>query len=256
MKNRWVPIDPRVGHSPMTRDSLARTLRTNEHAVRSFGDRVVPTAFDAHDELLTAFPRHSSSRWVTAESIFERNRGACVLLRLPLFWQSEIPLHDACARTGTFLFVNDRRNMPLAAAALTSSSVKVVVTDAKDANDLATFLLVEGHDFPKEWLVVQRADEWVRLSAALTGASCEVTQEVHVMPSVPILFQCRQLAVSPFSFHVSEGFHFECGERSYISGHTDDPLPLVRFELPFTSRILGTCGCGAETIELSPQAHQ
>lgn len=243
-RKRWSEAGIELPDEPLSRENLSRLLMKAASRVEKSAGRLVPTSFDPADPSLTALPRSGVWRWRSLEDALTPYRGGGVMMRLPLFWQLEMPLFDACETSGTFVFVNDRGNMPIGAAALSSASMSVVVTDAKDANDFANFLMLGGHPFPKLWFVIQVSGQLESLSPAITGSESAVVQEVHAVPGVPILYQCAASGGHEHVFHPSEEFAWEEGSSTLITGITDDPLPLVRFDTGLTTEEKGLCECG------------
>lgn len=245
-RERWRAAGVALHDVPMTAKMLADGVR--RASAQTARGRLIPTSFDPETEDLTVFPRHRAWRWQSAEDLFAAYRDGGVMMRLPLFWQLEMPLFDACRRAGTFVFVNDKGNAPLGAAALSHASMRVVAADAADANEFATHLLMNGRDFPAAWLIIQDPERMQPLSPALTGSGSVLRQEIHLMPGFPVLWQCARLANTNDLFHENDHVLLEQGQQTFVSGEKDDPLPLVRYAVPLQTSDAGVCECGKKTV--------
>lgn len=242
-KTRWADAGSALSEGLMDADSLARALQ----AARFEGTfRYVPTHF-TWTESLGAYPRSREWRWRSAEEVLRAESGQGVILRLPLFWQTEIPLFRACRAAGSFLFVNDRANMPLGASAVARSSMATVATDAEDAEDFALYIRERSLSAPKRWLVVQHGS-LRRLPRTLDAGL--VFQEYHVLPGVPVLAQCEYLASREGLFHSLQEYVWEYGPDSRVTGDFNDPLPLFRFRINLQSESVGSCPCGRNIVSV------
>jgi hypothetical protein len=242
-KTRWADAGSALPEGPMDSISLARALE----AARVEGlFRYVPTHF-TWTESLAAYPRSREWRWRSAEEVLRAESGQGVILRLPLFWQMEIPLFLACRAAGSFLFVNDRANMPLGASAVARSSMATVATDAEDAEDFALYMQERSLSAPKRWLVVQHGS-LRRLPRTLDAGL--VFQEYHVLPGVPVLAQCEHLANREGLFHPLEEYAWEYGPDSRVTGDFNDPLPLCRFRTNLQSEPAGSCLCRRNLVSV------
>jgi len=247
-RTRWKNAGVELADGPMTPKELAEYLRIASAYAQTTPGRFSPSSFSDDDPALTIFPRAESWKWHSAEETLSKHMGRGLMLRLPLFWQVEIPLFLACKEKGLFIFVNDQSNMALGASAISRASIGVVVTDAKDANEFATFLMIKGHSFPDTWLIVQKAGEMIPLAPALTGSASTLVQEVHVLPGVPILEQCVHIAGKEHVFHVSDDYVWGHGPRAHITSRADDPLPLIQYETDLATEEAGICSCGKKII--------
>ncbi len=245
---KWARAGVEIEERQMTPETLAISLKKVLTHTQSLRGRYVPSSFSPSDSSLTIFPRAESWRWDSIERTLADHEGRGLMVRLPLFWQVEIPLFSACNKQGLFIFVNDKGNMPLGAMAILRSSVAVVVTDAADANEFATFLMVNGLSFPDTWHIVQKSDSMVPLVPALTNSARTLVQEIHLIPGVPVLEQCAHIAGKEFSFHVGAGYTWEHGTNALVTGHIDDPLPLIRYETSLTTDEVGLCVCGKTIV--------
>lgn len=246
---KWAHAGVEIEEERMTPETLAISLRKASTYVRSLPGHYAPSSFLPSDSL-TLFPRAESWRWDSIERTLTNHEGRGLMVRLPLFWQVEIPLFSACKKKGLFIFVNDKGNMPLGSMAITRSSIAVVVTDAADANEFATFLILNGLSLPDTWHIVQKSDSIVPLVPALTNSTSALIQEVHVLPGVPVLEQCVHIAGKEFSFHIGDGYIWEHGQSALVTGHTDDPLPLIRYETGLASDEAGSCACGKAIVRV------
>lgn len=246
---RW-GVPPPTG--PMKREGLLHLLAAIESRIPQMPCRVVPTSFDPDDSKMRAFPRSINWRWVSCERAlraFNVERG--VLMRLPLFWQMESPLHAACRAVGVPIFVNEPENMPVAAAVAAAGDIDAVVTDEEDARAFSKYLTEKNIQSPHIWLIVHPVDAPVwDIPAALREERIGITQEVHLFPGVPILEQCLLLwdKKSP-RFHLTDGYFLEMGEGgTLLSGAGEDPLPLIRYTLPGELYLHGHCPCGKVVV--------
>ncbi len=230
----------------MTPSELRDRLSVFETKLKEVSCRVVPTSFDPNDPDLRAFPRPLSWKWSSCEDALKRFAPRVVMMRLPLFWQVEPLLHEACRAVPAPIFVNDADNMPVGEAAIRLAYVDTVVTDTSDSFAFSSFLS-EKKTLPKSWIIIHRPDSTWDIPTPLRDArETRVAQEVHVFPGVPILHQCAELSEKKEpAFHASAEFQIEVEkDRIYISGSTSDPFPLSRLEIPLALRETGLCPCG------------
>ena len=108
-------------------------------------------------------------------------------MRLPLFWQLEVPLWYACRAVSAPIFLNDPENMPVGAAAIQRGGIDTIVTEQRDAEQFAAYLQAEHAALPQKWHIVHRAKDAWRVPAELLHH--HVTHEVHLFPGFPILAQ-------------------------------------------------------------------
>lgn len=204
--------------------------------------RLTPTTFEADDPALQAYPRPLEWYWATLEQSLMRLQSQGVLLRLPIFWQLEPLVHAACRACGIPLLINETANMPVGRIALRMTGIDTVLTEARDATAFAAHLRQHKEAVPRAWVVIHRADDEWQLPALPSSARLE--QEVHLMPGMPILRQCAELASRKASqFHLCEGYHIEDG---LISSEFDEPAPLKDIPLSFTPVHAGVCTCGEQ----------
>ena len=189
--------------------------------------RFVPTSFDGDDLELRAFAIPQSWRWTSCEDALLQHKARGVMMHLPLFWQLEPALYAACRAVHAPIFINDPRNLPVAAAALRSAGIDTVVSEVADATALSSYLHEKKSARPKLWFIVHRANnlEW-DLPGGLLGEGEAVVQEVQLFPGMPVLIQCTHLAAKK-----SPRFHRSKNDVS-------------AFKLPFTLREEGRCSCG------------
>ena len=249
-RSKWRAAGVELTAAPMTRASLTESLKKAANVVHDAHGRYVSTVFDQESDDVGVYPRAEQAAWDSAVDVLARYSGAGVMMRAPLFWQLEIPLFEACRKSGTFIFVNDRGNMPLGAAAIKRGSMQVVVTDADDANAFAQHLLLHGDPFPKSWLVIQKSGRLVPISSALTGSGSQVHEEIHAIPGLPIFVQCAGI-IGSGSYHTVPEFAYEFGHTTYVTGPERDPLPLVRFDAECTAKEVSVCACGKTTYMVS-----
>jgi hypothetical protein len=165
--------------------------------------RLVPSSFDPHDPSLSAERLPIDWRWQTVEGTLRALGAVGAMMRLPLFWQLEIPLFEACQRAGAFIFVADRANLPLSAEALEKAEIGCVVTDAQDALAFSTYLREKKREQPRGWFIIHAGMGGLSDLSPLGDAPG--AQEVHRSPGKLLLYQCDALRTlqRPY-FHVSE----------------------------------------------------
>ena len=144
--------------------------------------RYVPSSFDPNDADMRAITIAADWNWPTCAQALKKSGSVGVMMRLPLFWQLEVPLFHACKEAGAFLFVCEPQNMPFGAAALRDASIDTVVTDLNDALAFAQFLAARPQPLPPNWLIIRRADQQEALPVAF--ASVHVVEESHSSPGV------------------------------------------------------------------------
>ena len=236
----------------LTKKGLNALLDAIEPRIPEMHCRVIPSSFDADDSELRAFPSKSDWKWDSCQKALQNFQTRAVMMRLPLFWQMESPLHAACRSVGAPIFINEPENMPVGAAALSSAEVDTVVTEAGDGFSFSEYLSQKNLPLPRNWVIVHRSDAPWQIPAALRDApEIQVAQEVHAFPGLPILHQCQILARKKASvFHVSDAFALQHDDTgTSITSIGDVLLSLTRFELPFTLATIGTCVCGAKTVK-------
>ncbi|MSU74103.1 hypothetical protein EXS56_03105, partial [Candidatus Kaiserbacteria bacterium] len=136
----------------------SKQIQAIQETLKSLRCRIIPTSFEAEDPHLAGFPVHSLWRWNTCAQALSELKPHGVMMRLPLFWQLEVPLWYACRTAHTPIFLNDPENMPVGAAALQLGGMDTVVTEQCDASTFAEYLQKENEEFPKKWIVIHRAD--------------------------------------------------------------------------------------------------
>ncbi|MBI5457495.1 hypothetical protein HY971_02095 [Candidatus Kaiserbacteria bacterium] len=235
----------------MTHAELIRKIDEAQDRIRDMPCFVVPTSFDPDDPELRAFPRPLQWKWASVETTLRAFCSRGIVMRLPLFWQIEPALFAAGQAVGTPIFVNDQGNMPVGAAAIRTANMDTVVTDSQDAFKFSSYLLEAGAQFPDAWIIVHPVsrNEWT-IPAPLQNSTAHVAQEVHIFPGVPFLEQCEKLAAKKeLVFHLSEPYRLEMeGDATYLTSAADDPLPLLRYELPITLVRGEQCLCGKRMV--------
>lgn len=147
--------------------------------------RFFPSSFDPDDAHMTGNPLPLDWRWRSAEDALTSWGSRGVMMRLPLFWQLEVPLFHACQSAGAFLFANDVGNMPLGAAAVDIADVDTVVTELDDAAAFASYLTIKRMSLPKYWFIVRKSSHaGAPLPPELTGNGISVHEEVHSSPGI------------------------------------------------------------------------
>lgn len=234
-----------------TSQMFAEILEIVEPRLPGLPCRLFPSSFDPNDELLRAFPRSFAWHWTSCEQALKSFGAQVVLMHVPHFWQLGAPLNTVCRNIGAPIIISDPANLPVGAAAVVSAGVNAVVCSARGASEFASFLAERGIALPPLWFLVHEtaARAW-DVPEALTESV--VAQEVHLFPGVPILEQCTALVESKRSFfHFSDAYAWETrGNAACVTSiGSDDPLPLFRFTLPFSFRVLENCACGKQVIE-------
>jgi hypothetical protein len=165
--------------------------------------RLVPSSFDQNDPSLSAERLPINWRWQTVEDTLRTLGAVGVMMRLPLFWQLEIPLFEACQRAGAFIFVADRANLPLSAEALEKAEIGCVVTDAQDALVFSAYLREKKREQPRGWFIIHAGISGLSDLSPLGDAPG--AQEVHRSPGKLLLYQCDALrTLQRPHFHISE----------------------------------------------------
>lgn len=226
---------------------LSEALERIEAQIPNIPCRLFPTSFDADDAALRALPVRPDWKWESCEAALRSLAASGVMMRLPLFWQLEAPLHGACRSAHVPIFVNDPENMPLGSAALKDGGVDAVVTTERDAFAFSLHLDEKNVPYPS-WLIIHEPrTEW-RIPASLEASDAKVAREVHLFPGVPALTQCEALhAAKEARFHACEEFIWEFEDAPLLTSARESPFPLVRYAFPVSLRESGTCGCGKAT---------
>lgn len=234
----------------MDHAELLTTLKTLPESALKPGSRLVPTSFNPDDSELRGFPIALDWNWPSSEQ-FLRSCGAVgVMMRLPLFWQLEVPLRNACVSAGAFIFVNDRGNMPLGAEALRSAEISCVVTDAKDVFEFSNYLREKSRLQPSSWLIIHPGVLFDRTFSEIDGT--RHAHEVHLFPGVPVLEQCEALQSKPRpEFHFASDVSWNPHSNT-ITMTGEAVLRLKDYALPFSIKEVRQCSCGRPVISHSP----
>jgi len=249
--SKWgLSFNTSTENTTMTKSDLIKLISAAEGRIPDIRCGLVPTSFDPEDSALSGFPRSLSWRWNSCERALRIFSTTSVMARLPLFWQIESPLNAVCKSVGAILFMNEPENMPVGAAAIKSTEIHTVICEARNSFEFALYLS-EKNIKPAAWFLIHQSDslEWsVPLSI---DSSRFVAQEVHLFPGLPILEQCALLLDDrKAEFHLSDSYLWEIGkDKTYITSIGDDPLPLVRFEIPFSLISKSQCPCGKVIVE-------
>lgn len=145
--------------------------------------RFLPNSFDPDDPDMNGIPVPLDWRWNSVEHTFKTWGVRGVMMRLPLFWQLEVPLFHACQNAGAFLFANDIGNMPLGAVAMRIAEIDTVVTNLEDACTFVPYLLEHGAPLPRHWVIV-RNQENAHHPLPSAMAKLSVYEEVHSSPGI------------------------------------------------------------------------
>lgn len=224
---------------------LYRALDVARPTLNTAPCRLFPAAFDPADANLGAFPCALDWQWRSCEMALKHFNARGIVMRLPLFWQLETPLHAAGQAAGAPLFINDQGNMPVGAEAV-RAGLDTVVTDALDAKAFALYL-AERAVRVSSWILIHPlpAAAWVLPEELASDA--HVAQEVHLFPGVPLLVQCPYLVEKKVQqFHLVHPFTLEDGKRLINPG--DELLPPWRYALSLTLKAAEPCACGEETL--------
>ena len=233
----------------MTHAELIAEIDKFSHENKSPANRMVPTSFDPNDPTLRGFPISLDWKWTSCEQALRSQNSVGVMMRLPLFWQLEVPLYKACKSSGAFIFVSDRGNMTLAAEAIRIAHIDCVVTDIEDAVMFSNFLSKKSLMQPRSWIIVHPRTMPRTLPSHLSEAVG--AQEVHLFPSVPILEQCEILrSLRQPLFHIHSDFQWDA-ELHAITSRAKIPVTLDRYPLPFTITEVGPCECGRAIVACS-----
>lgn len=215
----------------MADTELRTRLDAIEPHIQEMDCFVVPSTFDPDDVELRAFPIPNSWKWSSCEEMLKAFKSRVVMMRLPLFWQLEPALYEACQAAHATIFINEPENMPMGAEAIRQGEVDTIVTTAADAAAFSAYLLEKKLHSSCNWIIVHRAEEAWNIPAILQIADTRVAQEVHLLPGAVALYQCPALAeAKTAAFHICE--------------YTN---PLVPLEIPFELTSREKCSCG-ETV--------
>lgn len=146
--------------------------------------RFSPSSFDPDDPGLTGIACPPGWQWESCEAALRDFGSKFLLSRLPLFWQIEAPLNDACRRAGVTVFHNEIDNMPVGAAAIRSAKIDTVLTTADDAHEFVAYLFEKGIPIPRNWFVIHEGLKR-DVPTKLRETSFTLAEEVHEYPGVP-----------------------------------------------------------------------
>ena len=146
--------------------------------------RFLPSSFDAQDPTLHGVEVPATWRWNSLEPQLKTWGSKGIMMRLPLFWQLETLIFEACHTAEASLFINDRANMPLGAAALKIAEIDTVVTDLADAEAFVAYLTEAKAPLPSFWFIVRTPEQATTpLSALLRPLT--TAEETHRSPGIP-----------------------------------------------------------------------
>lgn len=229
---------------------LLQPLGTLEKNIRMLNCRVVPSSFDPYETALRAFPRAAAWRWKSLAAAFEKSDSRTIMLNTPLFWQIESYVHTA--REGlAALFVNEPFNIPVNIAAITLTNIDTVVLAAEDAKALSLRIVETGVPTPASWVLIHTAASPAWDTPVSLIDARRVVHEVHLLPGVPLLWQCEHLYNQSALFHVSDEFTWSISDSSTLIT-TKEPAPYTfsAFEIPFSlSQNASSCTCGENLFE-------
>lgn len=229
---------------------LLQHLDTLEKSIRTLDCRVVPSSFDPHERALRAFPRATTWEWKSLRMAFEKSMSRMIMLNTPLFWQIEPYVHGA--REGSAaLFVNEPFNIPVNTVAATLIGVDTVVIAAEDAKALSLHIVETGAATPYNWILIHEATSSSWDTPAPLVDVKRAVHEIHLVPGVPLLWQCEHLYNQHILFHTSGEFTWSISDKK-ISITTKElaPYTFSDFELPFLLSYTSTaCSCGEKVVE-------
>lgn len=211
--------------------SLTEKLRAMQSTLRDTPVALVPASFDPSDRDMLAYPLPLGWQWESLKAALKSTEVRGVLVRLPLFWQVERAVFDACKAAGSYPFINDVGNIPVGIASIADAAMDCVLTTAEDARAFASAIRDRGTPAPKLWFVIWRFDQ----SPAPLALPGTTVHEVHMCPGVPVLTQCKDLADNGRSF-----FHALVPGKEY-------PLQADNPSLPPAIQREGICTCGEIT---------
>ena len=227
--------------------ALARTIA---HTLPAQRGRTVPSSFDALDPALGALPLPEGYTWHTAARTLASLSSEGVMMRLPLFWQTELLLHEACRTASTFLFVNDRKNVPVGVLAVKQRVVDTIVTDFEDASAFIASLTDAAVPIPKKWILVRRPDQ-ARITLPLRPKLAHIAEEIHLVPGMPLLTQCETLAATDEPvFHAADVLNLTIADTGCSVSAPEQFWSLHDHPLPFAARQSGVCSCGKEKLAI------
>lgn len=218
-------------------DIRQQFLEASRHSASNASNlpwRLMPGSFDPLEEPMPIVEQPLEWPWRSLERHLQEHRLHALMVRLPLFWQLEIPIFRACREAGAYLLINDQDNMPLGAAALREASTDCVLTERDDALRFAMYLKEKQAPLPRSWFIIHRPDasEW-GLPEHIRHSGAAITAEVHLFPGVSVLEQCAELAKKQTpQFHVAESW-----------------IPLKARDLPWALRATGSCECGKDILQ-------
>ena len=163
--------------------------------------QLIPTSFDPDNPNLGALavPYHpwETSSYALADCVDE-----IAIIRVPPFWQMEMPIHDALRAHGIAPHFLHPENTPLGIIAVSQLTPKIVITEAATLPRFLTALAEKKIPIPARWILLHALDapQW-ETPKALNGAAI-TAHEVHSLPGLPVLHQCAALARSQ-----SDAFH-------------------------------------------------
>jgi hypothetical protein len=211
-----------------------------------------PDSFCAEDDGMQVIPRKVKWEWSSLEKLICNTNLRGLLFALPTFWQLEPAAKRASRKAGLPIFVAIPSNIPVLAASINYAEMDTVIAEPQTAIQLGLFLAERNLKFPKMWVLIQQASASSFAPPISLPETSRVTQEVHLFPGFPILFQCDHLsrAVSPL-FHPETAYFFESDDRGTYITSTADPFPFLQLRLPFQLQQAGMeCLCGNTVMEI------
>lgn len=230
---------------------LASILDPLQDKIKDMQCRVVPSAFNSSDPYLRAFPIARDWRWSSAAEHLLAFKPQTLILQLPSFWQLE-PFAHAASRAAEAPVCNiEPQNFPLDKAAIRLASADAILAEASEAGAIADYLTAQQIELPPYWILVYAGDapSW-DLATALTNKEVAVAREVHLVPGVPLLVQCKDIVAAKNGYyHQSDLFTWNDTLSAPAISTTDSLLfTLKDFTLPFALADNGACACGKRLL--------
>ncbi len=244
-------IEPTPYGDETSHEALLHLLQRAEKNISKSPFRLVPASFNPLDPSLTAFPRPLQSEWQSLRLYLKVLESRAVMMLLPLFWQMESATYRVCRDSGLLFFVADISNTPVNSLAIDSLTIDTIITTTQDCQAVLSYLSTKQRNIPRSWVFVHSVDAVPQHIPPEFSTGTKVAQEVHVFPGVPILEQCGSLIERRAkTFHASDSYTWVFkSDRTLITSAGDDPLPFIRYRLPFVAIEQGVCVCGKAEIE-------
>ena len=147
--------------------------------------RLLPSSFDPEDASMHGIPVPLDWRWSSVEKALQEWGSRGVMMRLPLFWQLEVPLFHACRAADAFLFTNDVGNIPLGIEAVRIANIDTIVTTFDDAALFTAQLAERNVSLSKQWVIIRTpSSAKTPLPQILRSNDLRVFEEIHITPGI------------------------------------------------------------------------